>query len=64
MLYWTLVGLNVGIAIANGFMLVRCWRTMRKVDQMQAETTEILSRALALKARFKKLNPDYADPTD
>jgi len=46
--------INVIIAIANGFILMRCWRTMREVDKLHAE-------AVVLKERFQKLNPDYVD---
>jgi hypothetical protein len=56
--------LNAGIAIANGFMFARCWRTMRKIDKLQRETWETLGEAIIFRERFKKLNPDYADPTD
>jgi hypothetical protein len=56
--------LNAGIAIANACVLVRCWRVMHQVDKTQLETAMVLSQAIVLKERFKKLNPDYVDPTD
>lgn len=59
-----LVAGNIGIAIANGFILMRCWRTMRKVDKMHDESADILLELLALRKRFQELNPDYVDPTD
>jgi len=59
-----LVAANIGIAIANGFILMRCWRTMRKVDKLHAETWETLGEVIILRDRLEKLNPEDAEPTN
>jgi len=56
-LYYILVAVNCAIAIANGLIFFRCWRTMRKVDRLQAETAKTLAEAL----RFKLEHQDYGE---
>ena len=62
MLYWTLVTVNIVVAIANFVILGRCWRTMRKIDKMHAETAETLFEVIALQERFRKLNQPMKEP--
>jgi len=53
-----LLGVNIGIAIANAFILVRFWRIMRNIDKLQAETVETLSDAITLRKELEKLNEE------
>lgn len=58
MLINILLGVNIGITIANGFILLRSWRIMRNLDKLQAETWETLNDAIALRKRFEELNSE------
>jgi len=53
-----LLGVNIGIAIANAFILVRFWRIMRNIDELQAETVETLCEAINLRKELEKLNEE------
>jgi hypothetical protein len=51
-----LFGLNIAIALANGVMFIRCWRTMREIDRLEDQTEELLAKATVLKDEYEKLN--------